>query len=84
MPAARRARGLSAMLCSLRQSNTSNRRDAKSRKRRRLNSRSLEYTAVLPASWQRARDAASSILNLAEPALLPCVAVLPRRWREFA
>ena len=50
----------------------------------KVHARSLEYTDELPASWQRARDAASSILNLAEPALLPCVAVLPRRWREFA
>ena len=42
-----------------------------SRENVEVHSRSLEYTAVLPAGRQRARDAASSILNLAEPALPP-------------
>ena len=63
----------------------------------KVHSRSLEYTDELPASWQRARDAASSILNLrastatlsssvaaplARIGLTP-LAVLPRTRRDI-
>ena len=44
---------------------------AKLAKTWKVHARSLEYTDELPASWQRARDAASSILNLSKPALPP-------------
>jgi hypothetical protein len=74
--------GRRAMLCrATKHVKLARRQVAKSQE---VHARSLEYTVVLPVGRQRARDAAGSILNLAEPALLPCAAVLPRRWREFA
>ena len=74
MTAAHRALGVRApmlMLCSLsaEQHVKLARRDVA--KTWKVHARSLEYTDELPASWRRARDAAGSILNLAESALPP-------------
>ena len=44
----------------------------------KVHARSLEYTDELPASWQRARDAASSILNFVQSLALPPWSVLRR------